>query len=107
MIKNIFLLSIVAVLFSGCLGGKEEEKWTAFIYPDKQNTKRNMKSPMTFDNLETCNAEAKKQIEILGITNSATYKCGLNCEFHDGMKIEICEKMLNPNEKPVAKEKKF
>lgn len=107
MFKNIFLLSTVAIAFSGCLGGADKEEWTAFIYPDKENTKRNMKSPMTFDNLETCKTEAAKQIEILGITATATYKCGLNCTFHDGMKMEICEKMLAPNEENIVKESKF
>lgn len=107
MFKNIFLLSTAAILFSGCLGGSDKEEWTAFIYPDKENTKRNMKSPMTFETLDICKAEAKKQIEILGITNTATFKCGLNCEFHDGMKMEICEKMLAPHEENINKESKF
>ncbi len=107
MVKNIFLVSTAAVLFTGCLGGAQEEKWTAFIYPDKDNTKRNMKSPMTFDTLEICKEESKKQLDILGITKTATFKCGLNCEFHDGMKLEICEKMIGPDEELEIKESKF
>ncbi|MEN8717221.1 MAG: hypothetical protein ABF301_00980 [Sulfurovum sp.] len=107
MLKNILLISTAAVLFTGCLGGAEEEKWTAFIYPDKENTKRNVKSPMTFDNLQTCKDEAAKQIEILGITSTATFKCGLNCTFHDGMRMEICEKMLAPNEEMPINDSKF
>ncbi|MGA1931332.1 hypothetical protein ACH5BF_01220 [Arcobacter sp. YIC-464] len=101
MVKSILLVLGTSLVLSGCLGGSdsEEEKWHSFIYPDKQNTKRNMKSPMSFSSLQQCKEESIKQLETMGISNSGTFKCGLNCEFHDGMKLEICEKMLAPTEK--------
>lgn len=94
MYKNLLLLTITALLFSACIGEKKEEKWHSFIYPDKENNKRSLKSPIVFKNLQECQDESIKQLEILKITDIGTYKCGLNCEFHDGMKLEVCEKML-------------
>ena len=49
---------------------------------------------MTFSTLQECQDESKKQLAILKVSDLGTYKCGLNCEFHDGMKLEVCEKML-------------
>jgi len=94
MYKNLLLLTITAFVFSGCFDEKEEERWNSFIYPDKQNTKRNLKSPITFKSQQECQIESEKQLEILNITNLGTYKCGLNCGFNEGMKLEVCEKML-------------
>ncbi|MFK2821896.1 hypothetical protein [Arcobacter sp. YIC-80] len=101
MIKSILLAICVSLVLSGCLGTEEKkiEKWHSFIYPDKTNTKRNLKSPMTFDSLKQCKEESIKQLETMGISKTGTFKCGLNCSFHDGMKLEICEKMLAPSEK--------
>lgn len=98
MFKNLLLATTALFLLSGCFGGPQEEKWSAFIYPDKNNTKRNMKSPMTFETLQECKDESIKQIDRMNLKGSATFKCGLNCEFHDGMKVEICEKMLAPTD---------
>ena len=94
MFKNLLLLATATLLFTACSGKEKEEKWHSFIYPDKQNTKRNLKSPMIFKSLQQCQDESEKQLEILKLTEAGTYKCGLNCEFHDGMKLEVCEKML-------------
>lgn len=94
MFKNLLLLTTTALLFTGCFGEKKEEKWNSFIYPDKQNTKRSLKSPITFASLNECQIESEKQLKILKITDVGTYKCGLNCGYHDGMKLEVCEKML-------------
>lgn len=101
MVKSILLALSLGLVFNGCLGSsdKEDEKWHSFIYPDKQNTKRNLKSPMTFSSLKQCKEESVKQLETMGISKTGTFKCGLNCSFHDGMKLEICEKMLAPTEK--------
>lgn len=91
MYKNILILLTAASLFTAC-GGKEEKEWTSFIYPDKQNTKRSLKSPVTFESLEECKKQTQEQIDNNNLTN-AFYKCGLNCSFHDGMKLEICQEM--------------
>lgn len=99
MVKSLTLTICTAILLTGCFGEKKEEKWHSFIYPDKQNTKRSLKSPMTFKSLQECKDESQKQLKIMKLENSGTFKCGLNCEFHDGMKLEICEKMLAPSEK--------
>jgi len=99
MIKNLLLVSIVGVLLSGCIGGEREENWTSFIYPDKENTKRHIKSPITFDTLEQCTEESIKQMDILKLTDIGTFKCGLNCKYHEGMQTEICAEMLMPTQK--------
>lgn len=99
MIKNLLAITCVAVLLSGCFGEKKEEKWISFIYPDKENTKRSLKSPVTFSTLQECKDQTIDQMKKMKITETGTFKCGLNCEFHDGMKLEICEKMLAPKEK--------
>lgn len=99
MLKNLALLSLTAFLLNGCFGEKKEEKWTAFIYPDKENSKRSVKSPITFKTLQECKDASIEQINNQNLQGSAIFKCGLNCNFHDGMKIEICEKMLSSVEK--------
>jgi hypothetical protein len=95
MFKNLILIGCTAFLLNGCFGKKKEEKWTAFIYPNKEDVKKNIKSPMTFGSLEEC-----KQTSILEIKNQklekiAFFKCGLNCTYHEGMKVEVCEEMLS------------
>ena len=93
MIKSLLLIATTSLLFTGCFfGGDKEEKWTAFIYPDKNNTKRSLKSPMTFETLEECKTESKKQLQRMGLLEVGTYKCGLNCEYHEGMKVEVCQR---------------
>ena len=94
MYKNLLALTVTALLFTGCWGEKPDEEWHSFIYPDKTNSKRSLKSPVFFNTLQECQAESIKQLEILNLTDIGTYKCGLNCEFHDGMELEVCEKML-------------
>ena len=49
---------------------------------------------MTFKSLQECQQESEKQLQKLNIIDVGTYKCGLNCSFHEGMKLEVCEKML-------------
>lgn len=95
MLKKFVFLSILASLFAGCVGEKKEASWTAFIYPDKQNTKRSVKSPITFKTLQECKDASIEQIKLQNLENSATFKCGLNCSFHEGMQVEICEEMLS------------
>ncbi len=98
MIKNIILLTSCLFVFSGCLGGEKEEKWTAFIYPDKNEPKKNIKSPMTFPSLEECKKASIFEIKNQNLENIAFFKCGLNCSYHEGMKLEICEQMLSSTE---------
>ncbi|GGD45276.1 hypothetical protein GCM10012288_19510 [Malaciobacter pacificus] len=99
MLKNLLILATASVLFSGCFGEKEEENWTAFIYPDKENTKRSVKSPVTFKTLQECKDESIKQINNQNLQKSAIFKCGLNCGWHEGMQVEICQKMFSSVEK--------
>jgi len=97
MFKNIFII-ILPILFTACVGDKEEEKWSSFIYPDKQNNKRSLKSPIIFKSLQACQEESQKQLEELDFSKLGTFKCGLNCEYNESMKLEICEKMLAKSE---------
>ncbi|MEZ4693066.1 MAG: hypothetical protein R2837_03485 [Aliarcobacter sp.] len=95
MIKNLLITCCTVFLLSGCFGGEKEEKWTAFIYPNKEDTKKNIKSPMTFATLQECKEVSILEIKKQNLEDIATFKCGLNCKYHDGMKLEICEKMLS------------
>ena len=94
MIKNIFLAAITLVLFTGCFfGGETKEEWTSYIYPDKANTKRSLISPAKFPTLEICRKVSLGVLKEKGLDNSGTYKCGKNCSYHEGMKLDICEEM--------------
>lgn len=92
MIKNILLLSITIFVLSGCMGKDNNEEWTSWIYPDKQNIKRSLKGN-TFKTLKECKEASLLKMKALGIEKSGDYNCGLNCKFHEGMKTEVCEKM--------------
>lgn len=95
MIKNLLITCCAVFLLSGCFGGEKENKWTAFIYPDKEDMKKNIKSPVTFATLEECKQVSISEIKKQNLEGIATFKCGLNCKYHDGMKLEICEEMLS------------
>lgn len=93
MKKTIFLIFLASLLFTGCIGGESgKEEWTAFIYPDKTNTKRS-KAFGKYNTLQECQQAAKKELTNLDLNTRGFYECGLNCGFHEGMKVEICEKM--------------
>ncbi|BAK73621.1 MAG: hypothetical protein AB7S49_12615 [Arcobacter sp.] len=95
MFKNILIMSCLIFLLNGCFGEKKEEKWTAFIYPKKEDTKNKIKSPITFTSLEECKKVSILEIKNQNLENIASFNCGLNCIYHDGMKLDICEKMSN------------
>ncbi|MGM0518733.1 MAG: hypothetical protein ACQERD_03700 [Campylobacterota bacterium] len=102
MAKTLLLALMATLFLSGCFfeeEGVEDEQWHSFIYPDKSNTKRNLKSPMVFSSLEECKEESIKQLKRMEITKVGTFKCGLNCTFHEGMKTEVCEKMYAYDDK--------
>lgn len=94
MFKNMLLICFVLII-NGCYGQNEQEKWTAFIYPNKNDTSKNIKSPMTFPTLEECKKTSIFEIKKQNLENISTFKCGLNCKYHYGMKMEICQKMLS------------
>ena len=98
MFKQIFLISCFSLILCACLGKSKDERWTAFIYPDKNNNKKNIKSPMTFPSIEECKKSSILEIKKQNLENIAMFKCGLNCKYHDGMKIEICEEMLSSSD---------
>ena len=98
MVKNLLLISCATILLNGCFGGEKEEKWTAFIYPIKEDTKKYVKSPVTFNSLEECKKVSEIEIKNQNLENIAIFKCGLNCTYNEGMKLEICEQMLSSKE---------
>ena len=49
---------------------------------------------MTFPTLEECKKTSIFEIQKQNLENISTFKCGLNCKYHYGMKMEICQKML-------------
>lgn len=91
MKKSIFFISIIAVLLSGCFGEIPEQEWTSLIYPQKDNTKRSKKNGI-YSSLEECRKASIKELTKLDLSTIGTYTCGLNCSYHEGMKVEICEK---------------
>lgn len=93
MKKTIIFVSFAAFLLSGCFGGgNQEQKWTSKIFPDKENTKRHKKFGI-YNSLEECRKASLDELKTLGLSNRGDYQCGLNCEFHEGMKLDICEKL--------------
>ncbi len=94
MKKTIILAATAVFLFTGCLGGAEgKEEWTALIFPDKENTKRSKKFAV-YKTLEECREGSKNELSRLGLSDRGDYKCGLNCKYHEGMKLDICEKLV-------------
>lgn len=93
MKKTILFSILAAFVLSGCFGsGSDDQAWTSMIYPDKNNTKRNKKHGI-YPSLEECKQASQIELKNLGLETRGDYKCGLNCEYHEGMKIDICEKL--------------
>ncbi len=93
MKKTIVLISFITIIFSGCLGGdSSKQEWTSLIYPDKENTKRSKENGV-YKTLEECKKASLMELKRLNLENRGTYKCGLNCKYHEGMKLDICEKL--------------
>lgn len=91
--KTIIFSIFIAITFQGCFGGeKADETWTALIYPDKENTKRSKKLDV-YKTLEECRKGALGELEKIGLKGRGDYQCGLNCGYHEGMKLDICEKL--------------
>lgn len=92
MLKTLLATLMIASVFVGC-GERGPEKWTAYIYPDKTNTKRSMELEGLYDTLDECRAAAKDKLKALDLLQRGDFQCGLHCKYHEGMKTEICEKM--------------
>lgn len=92
--KKTIILSILSIfVLSGCFGvGNNEQEWTSLIYPDKNNTKRSKKFAI-FKTLEECKKSSLEELKNLGLETRGDYQCGLNCKYHEGMKLDICEKL--------------
>jgi len=90
--KTIIFAILATFLLSGCFGDAGEKEWTALIYPDKTNNKRNKKHGV-YNTLEECKKASLLELSNLGLEGRGDYKCGLNCNYHEGMKLDICEKM--------------
>jgi len=91
MIKNLTLVAFIATLFTGCFTDPGPEVWTAWIYPDKTNTKRSMEIGQ-FPSIEECRAGSKDKLLSLKLETRGDYKCGLRCGYNEGLKTLICEK---------------
>ncbi|MCP4969528.1 MAG: hypothetical protein GY932_02900 [Arcobacter sp.] len=93
MKTKIILTLLSLFLLSGCIGGdNSKQEWTSLIYPDKNNTKRSKKHGV-YSTLKECKETSIKELENLNLISRGDYQCGLNCSYHDGMKVDICEKM--------------
>ena len=90
-IKTLILTTLAIFLFAGCFdASNNKEEWTSLIYPDKNNTKRSKKNGI-YASLEECRKASLSELSDLGLKDKGDYTCGLNCNFHDGMKVDICE----------------
>ncbi len=93
MKKIIIIATFLALLFSGCIGGgSDKEEWTSLIYPNKENTKRSKKHGV-FKTLEKCRKSSLQELEKMNLSTKGSYQCGLNCNYHEGMKLDICERL--------------
>lgn len=90
MIKNSILLIVTVLVLGGCFTDKGPESWTAWIYPDKTNTKRSMELG-NFKSLEMCRKASIDKLTALDLMTRGDYKCGLRCEYNQGLKSLICE----------------
>lgn len=89
--KTIIFTILAAFLLSGC-GEIPDQEWTSLIYPDKTNNKRNKKNGI-YPTLEECKKASILELTNLGFQDRGDYQCGLNCSYHEGMKVDICEEM--------------
>lgn len=93
MKRTVIFTFLAAFLLSGCFGGDSgDQEWTSLIYPDKTNTKRNKKHGI-YKSLEECKQASLLELKSLDLLTRGDYQCGLNCTYHEGMKLDICEKM--------------
>lgn len=93
MKKTIIFTAIITILFTGCLGsGSSKEEWTSLIYPDKNNSKRS-KTNGKYQTLQECKEASLIELKNLNLESRGTYQCGLNCKYHEGMKLDICERL--------------
>ncbi|XOB60929.1 hypothetical protein ACMC56_09960 [Campylobacterota bacterium DY0563] len=92
--KKAILISILSIfVLGGCFGqSSSEQEWTSLIYPDKNNTKRSKKHGV-FKTIEECRKSSLAELKNLNLETVGDYQCGLNCKFHEGMKVDICEKL--------------
>ena len=94
--KFLFATVALVFIFTGCSNSKSSsgiEVWTAFIFPDKANTKRSMQYG-EFPTLETCQEAAVAKLVEINAAQTGYSECGLNCYFHEGMKATVCERVV-------------
>ncbi len=90
--KTILLTSIISLIFTSCSNTTNEEEWTSFVYPDKQNQKRSIKVGV-YKSYKECKKASQEKLLDIKANELGFYKCGLGCIFHEGMKNDICTKM--------------
>ena len=64
----------------------QSEEWTGYVYPDKTNLSRYVKSG-TFDSLENCRWSSIQVLKAGNNQLSGDYECGLNCEIKSGLNV--------------------
>lgn len=93
MIKNSIFLTITALLLAGCFSDRGPDYWTAWVYPDKTNTKRSLEMG-PFETIEQCRKTSLEKLSELNVKDRGDYKCGLRCGYNEGLKSIICEKTI-------------
>jgi hypothetical protein len=72
------------------------DKWSGWVYPDKNDLTKYTKIGTEFSSLEDCRGQCKKTIASAGYPN-ADYECDLNCKpmnSNDPNSVMICKKTL-------------
>ncbi len=92
MIKNLLLAATTVFILTACMGEAEPQEWTSFIYPDKTNQKRSMESGI-YPSLKICQEASIAKLKTLDLQSRGDYRCGLDCQYHEGMKTQICKQM--------------
>ena len=87
----LFAIAVVLGLYFLFFAG--EDRWSGYVYPDANNLSVH-RSIGDYPTLEECRAAALGTIRAGGWQN-ADYECGLNCEPHSHMGINVCEKTEN------------
>lgn len=94
--KILFVSVTLAFILTGCSNSKSSsgtEIWTAFIFPDKANSKRSMQYGQ-FPTLQSCQEASLDKLAQINAAQSGFSECGLNCSFHEGMKATVCERVI-------------
>lgn len=87
-----FLLLLFSVsALSGC---SHKERWSGYIFPDKDNLLIHRIVGNDFESLETCRQHCRSALESLHAGHSGYYECGKNCKNSSDYYVRQCEEII-------------